>query len=146
MTERLRVLADWLPVLGSGDLDIGHWVTSEPGADGVMHLPWFDYSPTMLRFLSDVARAGWVQPFDWMAWAASPAGQAFIADPRRVAAADADDLQRLLTSIVRGDRFIEGNIAGAFESGMLVAIVRRAGVLLDAAAMADGDEAGAASG
>ena len=35
------------------------------------------------------------------------------------------ELAQLLTAIHRGDRFMEGNIAGAFESGLIVRIVRR---------------------
>jgi hypothetical protein len=37
----------------------------------------------------------------------------------------------LLTAIVRSDRFVEGSIEGAFESGLLAAICRRAAVLLE---------------
>ena len=37
----------------------------------------------------------------------------------------------LLTAIVRSDRFVEGSIEGAFQSGLLAAICRRAAVLLD---------------
>jgi len=38
----------------------------------------------------------------------------------------------LLTTIIRGDRFSEGELAGAYESGMLRAIVRRAAELAGA--------------
>ena len=93
-------------------------------------MPWFDYSPDALRFRADVSRAGFVQPFDWMAWMGTPEAQALVADHTRVATANAEDLRRLLTAIIRGDRFVEGNIVGAFESGMLLAIARRAQALL----------------
>jgi hypothetical protein len=36
---------------------------------------------------------------------------------------------KLITSLKRGDRFNEGMLASAFESGLLTAIVRRAAVL-----------------
>jgi len=48
-----------------------------------------------------------------------------------VAAATPEQLAMLLTAIVRSDRFVEGSIAGAFESGLLVAICRRAATLLE---------------
>jgi hypothetical protein len=130
LDERLRVLAGWAPTLASGELEFGHWVVSKPDADGVTHMPWYDYSPEARRFMAEVVGAGWVQPFDWMAWASGPAGQALIAEPERVATVGADDLQRLLTAIIRGDRFIEGNVVGAYESGMLLAIALRAQVLI----------------
>ena len=34
-------------------------------------------------------------------------------------------LQKLLTALIRQDRFVTGALAGAFESGLLTAIVRR---------------------
>ena len=129
--EGLRVLAGWVPRLASPDLDFGHWVISEPDQDGVMQMPWFDYGPEARRFMAEVSGAGFVQPFDWMAWMNTPEARALVADPNRVATVDAEVLRRLLTSIIRGDRFIEGNVVGAFESGMLLAIARRAQALLD---------------
>ena len=55
-----------------------------------------------------------------------------VADPTRVAAVDAEDLRRLLTTIIRGDRFVRRAMSSgqAFESGMLLAIARRAETLL----------------
>ena len=125
----LRVLAAWVPTLGAPDLDFGQWEGGDE-RDGVIQMPWYDYSPIARRFMREATGAGFVQPFDWMAWMATPPAQALVADPSRVSSADADDLRRLLTAIIRGDRFTEGNVAGAFESGMLLAIARRAEALL----------------
>jgi hypothetical protein len=72
-----------------------------------------------------------VHPFDWPAWAASPDGRRLIEAPDRIASATADDLGRLLTTIVRGDRFSEGQLLHAAEAGLLLAIARRAAALLD---------------
>jgi hypothetical protein len=44
--------------------------------------------------------------------------------------ASPDDLARLLTAIVRSDRFVEGSLVGAFESGLLTRIAQRAAALL----------------
>ncbi len=128
--DGLRVLAGWAPTLASPELDFGHWADTDASEDGVLQMPWYDYSPDALRFMADVSRAGFVQPFDWMAWASTPAGQALGSDPGRVATAAAEDLQRLLTAIIRGDRFSEGNVAGAFRTGVLLAIAQRAEAIL----------------
>ena len=45
-------------------------------------------------------------------------GKRFISDVAAVARATPDDLAKLLTVIIRGDRFSEGEIAGAFKSGI----------------------------
>ena len=68
--------------------------------------------------------------FDWGSWLQTPEGAALWDDPAALAAATPDQLEMLLTAIIRSDRFVEGSIAGAFESGLLVRIARRAGVLL----------------
>lgn len=129
MTEPLEVLASWVAVLESPDLEFGHWVTSEPDADGVIQMPWYDYSPEARRFCMEVASAGWVRDFDWMAWSATPRARLLIGDPTAVQTADAEDLSRLITTIIRGDRFREGAIADSFESGLLTAIAKRAQAL-----------------
>ena len=49
-----------------------------------------------------------------------------------MADAPVEDIGKLITAIVRSDRFVEGSIAGAFESGLLLGIARRAAALLAA--------------
>jgi hypothetical protein len=39
--------------------------------------------------------------------------------------ADASTIRRLLTLMVRKDRFVEGTIADAFKAGLVVRILRR---------------------
>lgn len=69
--------------------------------------------------------------FDWMTWQQMPDGKALSSVPAPIACASAADLASLLTAIVRGDRLVEGNLAGAIESGVATAICRRAAALLD---------------
>lgn len=128
---RLRRLAAQLAVLESRDFTFGEWVDAWTDAEGVIHMPWYRLSAQAQAFLTALAEGGWVTPFDWTTWIASPEGQALSSGPAAVATASEDDLGRLLTAIVRSDRFNEGSLAGAWESGMLTAIVRRAGVLAD---------------
>jgi len=131
--ERLRVLADLVPVLGAADADFGHW-EAPPPIDGVHHMPWFEFGPTAEAFRSAVGRGGWmVIGFDWMTWLQTEEGAALRDRPEALAAATPDDLARLLTAIIRSDRFVEGSIAGAYESGLLARIALRASALLDEA-------------
>jgi hypothetical protein len=58
-----------------------------------------------------------------------PEGQALLGHPEAIASASAHDLRRLLTVYVRSERFGDGTLEAAFASGMLAAIIRRAGVL-----------------
>jgi len=86
-------------------------------------MPWYRFSPAADAFLRDAG--GLMEPFDWPAWLGTPEG-ARLRDPAAVAGASEVDLSRLLTAIVRSDRFTEGSLAGAYDSGLLIAILRRA--------------------
>jgi uncharacterized protein DUF6508 len=124
---RLRALADLLPVLTAPDADFGRWVVPPP-KDGIQSLGWYEFGPAGEAFQRAVG--GWILPgFDWRAWVETVDGIA-LREPAGVATASSDQLAMLLTAIVRSDRFVEGSIAGAFESGLLAAICRRAVALL----------------
>lgn len=129
MAERLQALAELVPVLASEDADFGHW-EAPPPVDGVHQMPYFVFGPTADAFRSAVGRGGWIVVFDWMTWLQTDAGQALRDRREALDAASADDLAKLLTAIVRSDRFVEGSIAGAFESGLLTRIAQRAAALL----------------
>ena len=132
LAERLRPLAGMVPILEAPDADFGHW-DNTPTISGSEHLPWFVFGPTADAFRAAVASGGWIMlGFDWMTWLRTGEGQALRDDPDAPAGATPDQLGRLLTAIIRSDRFVEGSFAGAFESGLLARIARRAAALLAA--------------
>ena len=98
-------------------------------------MPWYEYSAEIDRFTSDMYAAKLVRSIDWMTWAGTPEARHLITDPAAIANASHDGLIYLLTTIIRGERFSDGEIAGAYERGTLLAIAHRAQDLL-------GDEAG----
>lgn len=114
---------------------IGRWQGGEANAAGVIQWPWYEYQPEVDRFVEDMYRAKLVRPVDWMRWAGTPEAQRLMSDPTAVAGASHDDLIYLLTTILRGERFSDGEIADAYERGTLRAIAERAQALL-------GDEPG----
>ncbi|HEU0236868.1 MAG TPA: DUF6508 domain-containing protein [Candidatus Limnocylindrales bacterium] len=131
LVDRLRELGDLEEALAAAtDTDFGTWSTPAPKGD-VSYLPQYAFGPVGKAFLAVVGRGGWVFPFDWGAWLATPEGAALQGGEAAEAVARATPLQlaRLLTAIVRSDRFVEGSVAGAFESGLLLGIARRAGGL-----------------
>jgi hypothetical protein len=131
--ERLQLLARHLEAFEAPDFSFGEWERPVTDAEGVISLGWYRFSPGAEAFLADVRGGGWIEVFGWQAWLATPEGHALANDRAALAAASADDLRRLLTAIVRSDRFTEGSVAGAYESGLLTAIVRRAKELSEAA-------------
>jgi hypothetical protein len=54
-----------------------------------------------------------------------------MADAATIASASHDDLIYLVTTILRGERFSDGEITSAYERGTLLAIAQRAQALLD---------------
>ena len=125
--DRLARLGRHARVLEAPGFSFGSWVPSRTDDAGVIHLGWFEPSPEAEAFLAD-ARA-LVHPFDWPTWAASAEGRALLEDPAAVASASAEDLGRMLTALVRSERFGDGTLEAAFERGMLTAIARRAAEL-----------------
>jgi len=84
-----------------------------------------------LEFIAAATRAGWIVPFGWATWSQTAEGQRLLGEPRHMATATAEQLGKVLTTLIRGERFSEGTLSGAFESGLLLAIAQRAQALLD---------------
>ena len=140
LRSRLQALAAFVDELEALDFDPGHWHPMAPTRDdpNVSIMPWFELSDRANAFLNAVRGNGWVEPFDWMAWAQTDEGKALREDREALAKASADQLKRLLTALIRADRFSEGTLAWAFESGLMVAIAQRAGTLATTLSLPDG--------
>ncbi len=123
---RLQNLAAFLPEFEDADFSVGD-------IESLVH---FDYSESMSRFVDTAYEDGWVSPeVDWPSWMETEEARRLRDDPTAIPDATVEQLQKLLTTVIRQDRFVTGALAGAFESGMLTAVVRRAEQLrLEAAA------------
>jgi hypothetical protein len=126
---RLRNLARHLEVFEAAGFEFGRWVPSRPRDDGVIVMGWYERSPAADAFCADAMGLQTVSGFDWPAWSKSERGLALIGHPAAVATASVEELANLLTAYIRADRFSEGTLAEAFETGMLTAILRRAQAL-----------------
>jgi hypothetical protein len=120
--ERLRRLAGWLPRLESADFRLGKWAGGERQPDGTITMPYSELTAEGRELVAALP----VEPFAWPAWLETDEGQRLSQDPAAVAQASAEQLVKLTTAIVRSERFGDGSIEGAFESGLLTAIARRA--------------------
>ena len=96
---------------------------------GVLHgppgeFPWFAYSKPVLQFQQALYDHGWVTPsFNWPKW--QETAKEYVKSPERIDAADIKTIRKLLTTHVRKERFREGHLAEMFESGHVVALLRR---------------------
>jgi hypothetical protein len=76
------------------------------------------------------ADAGWVRTnFERGAWIATEEARTRLDDREALAAATADQLAKLIAVLVRQERFSPGVLLAAFEAGLALGIVRRAGEL-----------------
>jgi hypothetical protein len=123
-------------LLGVGLIAIPALMTSNESTKsvdqpGVMILPYFSLSEMAWSFEQKAYDLGWVMPdFDWGARKQTPEAISLRDDDQASAQATPDQLARLLTVCIRQDRFCEGTLEGAFESGLLTRILERAAVLL----------------
>ena len=133
---RLDNLAAFLPVFADPDFV---FATMEGGSkDGTM--PWSRLSEHAERFVDTAYEDGWVSPeVDWPSWKETEEARRLRDDPTAIPEATVEQLQKILTTVIRQDRFVTGALAGAFESGLLTAVLRRLDQLRLAAA-AEGSE------
>lgn len=92
--------------------------------------PNADAGMAVEALLEAAYRLGWVMAdFDWPTWSRGPECQRLVLNSDEIGSADALTLAKLLTAHLRQDRFCEGHLVSAFDSGHLLAIVRRAWAL-----------------
>lgn len=128
LDKRLRALVEFLPQFEKKNFSFASYNQPEQGSP-VMS-PW-SLSPTAEAFVQAAYDNGWVRGFNWRAWAQTPEAQELREKPEAVAEASVEQLECLLTLCIRTDRFYDGFLAGAYKSGFLTSILRRAAVLLE---------------
>jgi hypothetical protein len=127
LKHRLHCLAAFLPIFEQPDFTFGSWSGSNEGEPNVITMPYFMFSRDANAFVQSAYDLGWVQRgFNWPEWTHTPEARDLRDDPKKMTRATPDQLSRLLTVIIRQERFCEGSIESAFESGLLTAICRRA--------------------
>jgi len=125
----MATLASYIEVFERPGFVFGEPRGLEELAPGEFTMPWVSLSEPAGAFVDAAYDAGWViKDFDWTAWKGT-AEAASLLDPDVIASASCDQLAKLLTTLIRGDRFAEGTLSEAYDRGILTAIVRRAEVL-----------------
>jgi len=125
--DQLSRLAGVLALLERTDLEFGRWEGGDTRPDGSITMPYYELSADGREIIATLP----IVVFDWPAWKDTEEGRALLADTARVAEATPDQLVRLSTTLVRADRFTDGTLAWAFESGLLLAMARRARALTE---------------
>lgn len=123
--ERLAGLAAFLPVFTAPDFKFGYW---EPQIYSTGH---FHFSREASSFVKTAYNLGWVRPdINWGEWQHTEEVEILRTDREELAEATPEQLAKLLTLYIRGERFCDGALESAFESRLLVGIFKRADTLL----------------
>lgn len=132
MTEDgLRQLANFLQELERPEFKAGEWRGGEKIEPNVFSMPFVNYSDVVNSFIDAAYLHSWiVKNFDWGEWSQSAEARRLHDDESALAHATAEQLGRLLTLHIRQDRFVDGALLEAFESGLMLRVVRRAAVLV----------------
>lgn len=112
-----------------GEDEHGHWAGGETvrtiEIDGVeqpvRHLPYVVTSEAVDRMIQCIYALGANLPFDWSAWD----GLRRYPGGRGLESAPVAESVRMVTALVRADRFSEGTILAAFEDGTVDAVMSR---------------------
>lgn len=121
------LLQDWEPLLAlipkiENTATFGEWSGGTADEEGVIQFPYCVPVPIVSQFLEVVYAIPIIISFNWGAWD----------EGRKIANDDNFDLAstdlltkcKLITAIVRNDRFCEGALVSAFESGLILKILK----------------------
>ena len=112
------------------------WHLPERQEDGSLSMPWCELSPDAAEFSRGMYGKGLIVQFDWPAWGET--AKRYFDHPDRLVAASLEDCLKLLTVLVRADRFNEGLLGSMIERGQVATVLKRIRDIRDA-----GDQDGA---
>jgi len=127
--DRINAYArqDWQPLFGlipiiENTVSFGEWAGGDRNEKGVVQTPYFVPADVVYQFENIVYAMPIVIGFDWAAW---DEGRNMASDENF----DFDSVDlitkcKLITAIVRNDRFCEGALRAAFESGLILNILK----------------------
>lgn len=117
-TDQIDAILPFLKLFEQPDFVAGSHET-----DAGSGYPYFKKSESVGEFVQALYDNEWVTPeFDWPGWKES---EMYINSPESIQSAGTITILKLFTTHVRGDRFCDGHLAAMFESGHILAILRR---------------------
>lgn len=113
----------------------GIYLPPEEAPNGILHLRGIDYSEVVDRFVVLGSREEIRIIFDWMAW---KEGQTMLDDPAfDLGTLDLVTLRKMITMIIRAERFSEGTWLLLFENGTVLRLLKAIRKVLEETPVAD---------
>lgn len=126
--EQIEAVAKFLPIFENINPEDFSRSVRLPGQEDVAYrVGQVEFHPAVYRFIQACYENGFVQPYDWSAWAKQV--RRYMANSAHADTATLTTCIRLLTGHIRYERFCDGHLHSMFESGHLTAILRRLNVL-----------------
>jgi hypothetical protein len=109
----------------------GEWVSPPPDDDGVTMLGYWLPSGDVVRWQAALCEHHIVLPFDWTAASWRRQMRRYTVDSSLLEQVSLLTIRKVLTTLVRAERFCEGSLAGAIEHRVPQAAMRRLGELTE---------------
>ena len=130
--EKISELAAFLPLLEDPGFKAGEMIIDNAAEEEIRQWPYVVYDPIVDSLLDAAYRNKWVLTgFDWPTWAQSERAMQLRDEESAIEHATAEEVCQLLTVLIRQERFSDGSLLEAFNSGLMLRIVRRAKALAD---------------
>lgn len=107
------------------DFAAGAWVSPGHREDGVLQIGYWAPSEAVARWQDALYEHHVVVAFDWTESKWRRQMRRYYADPGLLGQARLVTIRKVLTTLVRAERFSEGTFAEAFERGVPQAAIRR---------------------
>ena len=120
-SEDIHELLAFLPRLyGEGAPPPARWPESKEDEDGVLVLVGPEYNETVTAFMDTIANSGcWMVSYD------PEEATTMLQNEAAVSGASLAEVRRMLTAVVRGERFSDGWWASVIESGAVRRLLER---------------------
>lgn len=126
--EEWQQMIDLIPRIEESR-SFGEFIIGELNSEGVQHFPYMVPEDIVVDFERIAYDLNIVISFDWSNWTK---GSQLINDPdTNYGELDLVTLVKLITAIIRADRFNEGLLVSYFESGIILKILEAIKLLVD---------------
>jgi hypothetical protein len=127
--KNITAIAAFLPVFDRDDCAGGTWTEATESKHGAVSLASFIPDNDASALIKACYENGWIlSGFDWESFAQTSEARD-LHDAAALEKATPEQLAKLLTIVVRQDRFVEGAFAEAVKSGLVLGILRRAAAI-----------------
>ncbi|ARU18304.1 hypothetical protein A9D14_18285 (plasmid) [Croceicoccus marinus] len=119
-------MARFADIFRRNDFQFGEESEAAFSEDGVSMMSASDLTPHAMAFVQICYDDDWIRSdIDWPEWMDGDEAETLLGNPASIANSSINQLEHILTALVRCDRFNDGTLESAFRRGILAAVVVR---------------------